>query len=88
LKLYEHEAKAILANYGVPKPVVAYVAGRSAPPEKRMGHAGAIILGDAGTAAGKVAAFESVGVRVAEKLGDLGKLLREAGFGAKGISEG
>jgi len=74
------------ANY--PKPVVAYVAGRSAPPEKRMGHAGAIILGEAGTAASKIAAFESAGVRVAEKPGDLGKLLREVGFGAKGISEG
>ncbi len=67
----------------MPKPVVAYVAGRFAPPEKRMGHAGAIILGDAGTAASKVAAFESVGVRVAEKPGDLGKLLGAVGFAGK-----
>ena len=49
-----------------PKPVVAYVAGRSAPPEKRMGHAGAIILGDTGTAWNKIESFEKAGIRVAE----------------------
>ena len=60
-----------------PKPVVAYVAGRSAPVEKRMGHAGAIIMGKAGTAQSKIEAFESAGVRVAEKPSEVAELLRK-----------
>jgi succinyl-CoA synthetase alpha subunit len=56
------------------RPVTAFVAGRTAPPGKRMGHAGAIIQGGTGTAAEKIAAFEAVGVQVAahpEQIADL-----------------
>jgi len=62
------------ANY--PKPVVAYIAGRLAPPGKRMGHAGAIIMGNAGTAKSKIDAFASARVPVAEKPSDITKLLK------------
>lgn len=62
---------------GYPKPVVAYVAGRSAPVEKRMGHAGAVIMGKAGTAQSKIDAFHHAGVSVAEKPSDVPELLRK-----------
>jgi succinyl-CoA synthetase alpha subunit len=61
-------------------PRVAFIAGRTAPEGKRMGHAGAIISGGAGTAASKVAALESAGFRVAESPLELPALLRQAGF--------
>ncbi len=59
----EEKAAAFIAG-NVSKPVVAYIAGFTAPPGKRMGHAGAIVSGSRGTAAAKAAALEAVGVRV------------------------
>lgn len=60
----EEEAAAIIAD-AYPKKVAAFIAGRTAPPGKRMGHAGAIVTGGTGTAAEKIAAFEQSGVEVA-----------------------
>jgi len=59
------------------KPVVAFIAGRTAPPGKRMGHAGAIISGGQGTAESKMAALRAAGIFVAEDLGTLGKTVKE-----------
>jgi succinyl-CoA synthetase alpha subunit len=59
-----------------PKPIAAYVAGRAAPPGKRMGHAGAIITGKAGTAETKIDALKQAGVKVALKPGEIAKLLK------------
>jgi len=59
------------------KPVVAYVAGRLAPPGKRMGHAGAIISGGSGTAQGKIKALAEAGVTVVENLTKVGQVVRE-----------
>jgi len=73
----EELAAEFIATEGCSKPVVAFVAGRTAPPGKRMGHAGAIIMGKSGTAASKIEAFEKAGVQVAEKPSDVAKLLSE-----------
>ncbi len=59
-------------------PVVGFIAGRTAPPGKRMGHAGAIISGGSGTAASKIEALNSAGVKVAKKPSDIARLLEEA----------
>ncbi len=59
------------------KPVVAFIAGRTAPREKRMGHAGAIIAGGEGTAEEKIKAFERVGVRVADLPEQVPQILKE-----------
>jgi len=72
--LEELAAKYVVeSNY--PKPVVAYIAGRSAPPGKRMGHAGAIVIGKAGTAQSKIEAFREANVQVAERPKDIAELI-------------
>ena len=73
----EELASEYIAKTKYPKPVVAYVAGRSAPVGKRMGHAGAIVTGKSGTAKTKIAAFAAAGVKVAEKPSDVAKLLAQ-----------
>jgi succinyl-CoA synthetase alpha subunit len=60
------------------KPVVGFISGRTAPPGKRMGHAGAIISGNTGTAESKVSALEAAGVPVADRTSDVPRLLQEA----------
>jgi len=71
----EELAAKYITETNYPKPVVAYIAGRFAPPGKRMGHAGAIIIGSAGTAQSKVKALNAAGVAVAEKPSDVAELL-------------
>lgn len=72
----EIAAAYIKDNYDLP--VVGFIAGRTAPPGKRMGHAGAIISGSTGTAAAKIKALNDAGIAVAEKPSDVARLLREA----------
>jgi len=57
----------------VSKPVIGFVAGLTAPPGRRMGHAGAIISGSSGTAQAKIEAMERAGITVVKNLGELGK---------------
>jgi len=73
----EEEAADFIKN-GYNKPVIAFIAGRTAPKGKRMGHAGAIIAGGKGTAAEKVAALKEAGVHVAESPADIGETTKRA----------
>ena len=67
------EDAAAYAKDNVTKPIVAFIAGQTAPPGRRMGHAGAIISGGKGTAAEKMAALRAAGIRVVESPADIGQ---------------
>ncbi|MCU0979328.1 MAG: succinate--CoA ligase subunit alpha [Pirellulaceae bacterium] len=73
----EEEAAAFIKQH-VTKPVAAFIAGRTAPPGKRMGHAGAIISGGKGTAAEKIAALRDAGIEVADSPADMGEAVKRA----------
>ena len=72
----EEEAAAFI-KANVKKPVVAFIAGQTAPPGKRMGHAGAIISGGSGKASDKIAALEAAGITVTKTIADLGQVVKE-----------
>ncbi|MBL0928318.1 MAG: succinate--CoA ligase subunit alpha [Phycisphaerales bacterium] len=74
----DEEAAAAWIKANAKKPVAGFIAGRTAPPGKRMGHAGAIISGGEGTAESKVSALKSAGITVAETPADMGKAMLSA----------
>jgi succinyl-CoA synthetase alpha subunit len=71
----EDAAEFIKANFK--KPIVGFIAGQTAPPGRRMGHAGAIIAGGSGAAGGKMAALEGAGVKIVKSPADMGKAVQE-----------
>ncbi len=73
----EEEKTAELIKNNVSKPVIAYIAGKSAPKGKRMGHAGAIISGDFGTAQGKIKALQEAGALIADTPWDVPNMIKE-----------
>jgi len=72
------EEAAAFAQQNVTKPIVAFIAGQTAPPGRRMGHAGAIIAGGKGTAAEKMKALSEAGIRVVKSPADIGKEMQAA----------
>ncbi len=73
----EEKVATYIKEVSVDKPIVAYIAGKSAPEGKRMGHAGAIISGNVGTAQGKIDALSAVGVKVADAPWDIPRMVKE-----------
>jgi succinyl-CoA synthetase alpha subunit len=74
----EEEGAELIGASGTNKPVVGFVAGRTAPPGRRMGHAGAIVAGGKGGAEEKIAAMRAAGIKVAESPAAIGATMREA----------
>ena len=74
----EEEAAELVQKRIFTKPLVAFIAGRTAPPEKKMGHAGAIITAGKGTVSSKVEAFKKAGVQLAPYPSQVGQLLQES----------
>jgi len=72
------EEAAIWIKANMRKPVAGFIAGQTAPPGKRMGHAGAIISGGKGTAKEKIAAMKQAGIRMASSPATIGETMREA----------
>ncbi|ADV62267.1 succinyl-CoA synthetase (ADP-forming) alpha subunit [Isosphaera pallida ATCC 43644] len=72
----EERAAAFVKSGGFTKPLAAFIAGQTAPPGKRMGHAGAIISGGSGKASDKIAALEAAGIKVARSPADMGTTLQ------------
>ena len=79
----EEDAARWLAENGVKKPVVALVAGRHAPAQRRMGHAGALTVPGSGDADSKIAALQSAGVTIAQSAHQVGATMRQALEGAR-----
>jgi succinyl-CoA synthetase alpha subunit len=72
------EEAADFIKKNVTKPVIGFIAGLTAPPGRRMGHAGAIISGSSGTAQGKIKAMQAAGITVVENLGEMGAIAKDA----------
>lgn len=76
----EEETAEFITRTKYEKPIIAFIAGRTAPPGKTMGHAGAIISGGRGSATSKIKAFKKAGVYVAETPSDVARIIREQGL--------